>query len=197
VKVAGERSFAAPREVVWNVLNEPARMAQIMPGVQSFDVQDARHWRANVKIPLGLGSLAMSIDFEKTVEQEPEYASLHAKGNGVGAMLNMDTSFRLAEQDAGTLMQWEADVAIAGPVGAMGQRVLQPIIKQQVGQVLNALDKQVREAAASGAPASGSAPAAQPAPAGTAAAGAEEGISPGSPEAYSDEPEGPTHNTQD
>ena len=30
-------------------------------------------------------------------------------------------------------MAWEADVKIAGPVGAMGQRVLQPIVNQQVG----------------------------------------------------------------
>ncbi len=45
-------------------------------------------------------------------------------------------------------MKWEADVKIAGPVGSMGQRVLQPIINQQVENVLGALEKQVSEAAA-------------------------------------------------
>jgi len=30
----------------------------------------------------------------------------------------------------------------------MGQRVLQPIVNQQVGQVLSALDEQVKEASA-------------------------------------------------
>jgi carbon monoxide dehydrogenase subunit G len=44
-------------------------------------------------------------------------------------------------------MKWEADVKIAGPVGSMGQRVLQPIVNQQVNNVLTALDKQVAEAA--------------------------------------------------
>ncbi len=44
-------------------------------------------------------------------------------------------------------MKWEADVKIAGPVGSMGQRVLQPIVNQQVNNVLTALDKQVQEAA--------------------------------------------------
>ena len=85
-----------------------------------------------MKIPLGLGGLAMTIDFEKTEEREPEFSSLHAKGNGVGAMMNMQTSFTLEELDGGTKMLWAADVTIAGPVGAMGQRVLQPIVKQQV-----------------------------------------------------------------
>ena len=36
---------------------------------------------------------------------------------------------------------------IAGPVGSMGQRVLQPIVNQQVQNVLTALDKQVTDAA--------------------------------------------------
>jgi carbon monoxide dehydrogenase subunit G len=144
MKVEGERLLDAPREIVWGVVNSPAEMAELMPGVQSFEVKDDTHWSAKVKIPLGLGSLAMAIDFEKTEERELEFASLHAKGHGVGAMLNMQTSFTLEPADAGTTrMLWAADVSIAGPVGSMGQRVLQPIVKQQVNLVLNALDKRV------------------------------------------------------
>ena len=149
MKVSGERQFEAPRATVWEVLNDPAQMAKTMPGVESFDIQDDRHWRAHVKIPLGLGGLRMSIDFEKMEEREPEFAKLHAKGNGVGAVLNMDTSFNLSEAANGTTnMKWEADVHLRGPVASMGQRVLQPIVNQQVSQVLGALDKQVQEAKA-------------------------------------------------
>ena len=146
MKVAGERGFEAPREAVWRVLNDPAAMAATMPGVESFDVQDDRHWRANVKIPLGLGNLGMTMDMEKTEEREPEFASLAIKGNGVGAIMNMDTSFHLSEAGGGTHMKWEADVHILGPVASMGQRVLQPIVNQQVTHVLGALDQQVQEA---------------------------------------------------
>jgi carbon monoxide dehydrogenase subunit G len=146
MRVEGEREFAAPRATVWEVLNDPSRMAKTMPGVESFDVQDDRHWRANVKIPLGLGGLKMSIDFEKTEEREPEFAKLHAKGNGVGAIMNMDTVFHLTEAGDRTHMKWEADVNLLGPVASMGQRVLQPIVNQQVQQVLGALEKQVDEA---------------------------------------------------
>jgi len=149
VKVEGTRSFAAPRATVWEVLNSPERMAKLMPGVESFDVHDERHWRANVKIPLGMGGLRMSFDFTKLEEREPEFAKLHAKGNGVGAIVSMETAFNLAENGGNTDMKWEADVKIAGPVGSMGQRVLQPIINQQVNNVLTALDKQVQEAAGS------------------------------------------------
>jgi len=148
VRVEGEREFAAPRQTVWEVLNDPARLAKTMPGVQSFEVQDQRHWRANLKIPLGPGGLKMSVDFEKGEERELEYAELHAKGNGVGAIMNMDTAFHLSDAGSGTRMQWEADVHILGPIASMGQRVIQPIVNQQVGNVLAALDMQVQEAKA-------------------------------------------------
>jgi uncharacterized protein len=143
VKVAGEKRFEAPRETVWSVLNSPEAMAKTMPGVEGFEVHDERHWTANVKVPLGLGGLRMKINFEKLEEREPEFARLAAKGEGVGAIMNMQTSFELAEEDGGTLMKWAADVSIAGPVGSMGQRVLQPIINQQVGNVLRSLEQQV------------------------------------------------------
>ena len=143
MKVEGEKRFEAPREAVWRVLNSPESMAKTMPGVESFDVHDERHWTANVKIPLGLGGLRMKVNFEKLEEREPEFARLAAKGEGVGAIMNMQTSFELAEEDGGTLMKWAADVSIAGPVGSMGQRVLQPIINQQVGNVLRSLEQQV------------------------------------------------------
>ncbi|HET6944321.1 MAG TPA: SRPBCC domain-containing protein [Gaiellaceae bacterium] len=149
--VEGERTFAAPRAIVWKVLNDPESMAKTMPGVESFDVHDEQRWTANVKIPLGLGGLKMKVDMEKTDEREPEHAMLKIKGQGVGAMMNMQTSFDLSEADGGgTAMKWSADVKIAGPVGSMGQRVLQPIVNQQVQHVLTALEQQVNEAQARG-----------------------------------------------
>ena len=162
MKVEGTRSFAAPRDTVWEVLNDPKRMAELMPGVESFDVEDERHWRANVKIPLGLGGLRMSINFEKVDERKPDFARLNAKGTGVGALMSMTTEFNLSEQGSGTSMEWAADVRIAGPVGSMGQRVLQPIVNQQVQSVLTALDKQVAAAAPETASQPGPAAAAPP-----------------------------------
>jgi uncharacterized protein len=139
MKLEGTREFDAPREVVWSVINDPAKMAKTMPGVESFEIADETHWSAKVKVPLEL-------------EERPiEFASLNAKGTGVGALMNMTTSFTLSGEGATTSMDWEADVKIAGPVGSMGQRVLQPIINQQVGNVLAALDVEVQAAKASAA----------------------------------------------
>ena len=149
MNVEGERTFAEPRAVVWRVLNDPASMAKTMPGVETFEVHDEKRWTANVKIPLGLGGLKMKVDLEKTEEREPEFAAMRIKGTGVGALMNMVTTFELSDAaGGGTDMKWTADVKILGPVGSMGQRVLQPIVNQQVQHVLGALDTQVQEALA-------------------------------------------------
>ena len=192
MKVEGTKTLAAPPQVVWEVLNDPARMAKLMPGVESFDVLDDRRWKANVKIPLGFGALPLSFNFEKTDERPLEYARLRAKGNGVGALVSLDTQFHLSAAGGGTEMRWEAEVGIAGPVGSMGQRVLQPIVNQQVGNVLAALEQEVEEAGGTPGESGATEPVAEP-----SSEGAEEGIHPASPEAYEPESEGPTHSTED
>ena len=157
MKVEGIKEFDAPAQLVWDVLNDPSKMAKLLPGVESFDVHDERRWTANVKIPLGLGGLKMKVNMEKTDERELEYALMQIKGQGVGAMMNMETRFNLSDAEGGgTAMKWAAVVKLAGPVASMGQRVLQPIVNQQVNHVPSALDKQVQEAAAvAGGPAGG------------------------------------------
>ena len=147
--VSGTKELSASRETVWGVISEPSEMAKLMPGVESFEITDERHWTAKVKVPLGLGGLKMTMNFEKLEERPPEFSSMRAKGQGVGALMDMTTSFTLTEAGEGTSMAWEADVKIAGPVGAMGQRVLQPIVNQQVSAVLTALEERVGAASTS------------------------------------------------
>ena len=61
MKLDGTRTYQADRRTVWAVLNDPAQMAKLMPGVESFDVEDDRHWKANVKIPVSLADFGMKM----------------------------------------------------------------------------------------------------------------------------------------
>jgi uncharacterized protein len=146
VKVEGTKEFDAPAQLVWDVLNDPEKMAKLLPGVESIEIQDERHWKASVNVPLGMGGLKLNFNFEKIEERPIEYAKLSSKGQGVGAIVAMETEFNLAPDGDRTSMRWSADVRIAGPIGSMGQRVLQPIVNQQVTNVLDALEAQVSEA---------------------------------------------------
>ena len=65
MNVSGTKELDASREVVWSVINDPAQMAGLMPGVEGFDVKDDRNWTAKVKVPitdhvqfLGLGLIS-------------------------------------------------------------------------------------------------------------------------------------------
>src|SRR6185295_14285039 len=150
VKVEGSKEFDAPAQLVWDVLNDPEKMAKLLPGVESFEIQDDRRWKASVKVPLGMGGLKLNFQFEKVEERPIEYAKLASKGQGVGAIVAMETEFNLTPNGDTTSMAWSAYVRIAGPIGSMGQRVFQPIVNQQVGNVLNALEAQVEEAKGGG-----------------------------------------------
>ena len=143
MKVEGVKEFDAPAQLVWDVLMDPSQISKLLPGVEGFEVQDDRHWSANVKVPLGMGGLRLKFSFEKAEERPIEYAKLKAKGQGVGAIVGMDTEFHLTAEGERTSMKWIADIHVAGPIGSMGQRVFQPIVNQQVTSVLNALEAQV------------------------------------------------------
>jgi carbon monoxide dehydrogenase subunit G len=129
MNVEGTREFDASRERVWAIISDPAGMASLMPGVEGFEVIDPTHWRAKVKVPLGLGGLKMTMEFEQLEERVCEFASMRGKGEH-------------------THMAWEADVKLAGVLASMGQRVLQPIINQQVEGIMGALETKLAEGAA-------------------------------------------------
>lgn len=148
MNVSGTRDFEAPRQAVWDVLNDPQELAGLMPGVSHFELHDDRHWTVHVRVPLGVGGLKLRFEFEKTDERPSEFAALEAKGKGVGAVVSLKTEFALTENGAATAMDWQADVNVLGQIGGMGQRVLQPIVNSQVESVLAALDERVQARAA-------------------------------------------------
>ena len=94
-----------------------------------------------------MGGLKLKFKFEQVEARPIEYAKLNSRGQGVGAIVGMDTEFHLEPLDGNrTKMNWVAEIHVAGPIGSMGQRVFQPIVNQQVSNVLNALEDQIDEA---------------------------------------------------
>lgn len=147
MRLSGERTFAAPREVVWSVLTRPEALARTLPGVEQFEIHDDEHWTARVRIPLGLVKLRLTVEFELTERHEPELARLHAHGRGAGGSLQLETSFELsAPAEAETRMRWQAEVALAGPAGSVGTRLLRPLLDHQVRRAMNTLDAEIHAA---------------------------------------------------
>lgn len=120
-------------------------MARLIPDVEAFKVETDRRWRANLKIPRGLGGLQMRMRFIRLEEERPRLARLLATGDSVAGRLDMDAAFALVDRGCTdqTMLCWRAIVRISGPVGSMGQRVLRPVISERIRCVLVAIEHQL------------------------------------------------------
>ena len=184
-----------------------------MPGVEGFEIQDDRHWTAKVKVPLGLGGAADDDSMEKVEEREPEYARLNAKGQGVGAMMNMVTQFNLAaegdgdEDGLGGRRLDRRPGRLDGPARAPADR--EPAGRKRAqragGAGRGGEGRRRSPAGTAGAPAPSTdvtpetdpevkdaGPPAEGAADPEGSSGAQEGLNPSAPESYSSDPEGPT-----
>jgi uncharacterized protein len=145
MRVEGTREFEAPRERVWAVICDPAELVKLMGGAEEFEVVDATHWRAKVRVPVGPG-LKLTMNFEQLEQRPPEFASMRGKGKTFGAGLEMTTSYTLGADGERTQMAWQADVSLSGMLSAMGESTLKPIVSQQVEGIMSALAQRLEGA---------------------------------------------------
>jgi carbon monoxide dehydrogenase subunit G len=148
VHLEGTRDFDAPRDTVWQVLNDPHRLARLVPLIETVDIRDDDHWSARVRVPLGLRTAHSQMEFHRTETRAPEHARLEGTGHAPGVKVTLVTYFDLSDNAGGTTMRWRADVKLGGPFGALGGRALQPLAESHVGRLLDGLDRQVQEAKA-------------------------------------------------
>src|SRR4051794_21333767 len=111
MRIDGERTFAAPREAVFEALTDPELLSGMVPGVESVEVESRERWHATVKSPLGKGP-SLPMKFELVECRPPEHAGLRAKGGRMGAKIAVASSFDLAGVDEGTRMRWSAEIGL-------------------------------------------------------------------------------------
>jgi len=142
VRLHGERRFQATRERVFRALTDPYELSELMPGVQRVDVENEDEWIAVVKPPFGRG-LNLKLDMHITDRRPPEHARLTAWGKSFGARISIETEFELAEDADGTDMVWSADVGLAGLLGGLGGKALEPVAQQQAERSLDRMQERI------------------------------------------------------
>jgi carbon monoxide dehydrogenase subunit G len=142
VRLHGERRFRATRERVFQALTDPHELSELIPGVQRVDVENADEWIAVVKPPFGPG-LNLKLDMHVTDRRSPEHARLTAWGKSFGARISIETEFELAEDGDGTDMVWSADVGLAGLLGGVGGRAIEPVAQQQAERALDRMQARI------------------------------------------------------
>ena len=140
MKVNGSATLHAPREKVWEALNDPAVLVRTIPGCQQLEEVGPDAYR--MTITAGVASIKGTYqgDVALTDQQQPGAFTLKASGAGAPGTVSADVRVTLAESDGATRLDYDADAIVGGMIGGVGQRVLSGVAKKTAGEFFKAVD---------------------------------------------------------
>jgi carbon monoxide dehydrogenase subunit G len=170
MKLREEFEVAQPVASVWSFFEQPERVAECVPGVEQLTVVSPDD--IDVRLTQSIGPMTATFAAKVTiVERVPEkQIGFTATGKTVrGAMGNVRAGVSVQLEPAGdrTVVMVEGDVALAGALGSVGQKV----VAKQAGKVTAQFARNLEQAlgggsaptaGAAGAATSAAAPAAMP-----------------------------------
>jgi carbon monoxide dehydrogenase subunit G len=165
MKLAGEAVLHAPVERVWAALRDPAVLVATIPGCERLVATgpDSYDMTVTAGVASIKGSYAGTVSL--TDLPEPNTFRMSAAGAGGPGTVNADVTVTLTEAGEGTRLCYDADAAIGGMIGGVGQRMLIGVAKKLAGEFFSGVDDVLtgsRLPASAGEPAAG-----QPAASGT------------------------------
>ena len=146
---AGTVEIKAPRDRVWAFVTDPNQVGSCGPGVESIEVVDETHFRARAKVGVGFISARFVVDLEMAEQAPPDRAVIRARGQAPGSAVDATASMTLADGPyAATLMDWVADVTIAGTIASVGARLIEGTANKMIGQTFECMRAKLEEPAA-------------------------------------------------
>ncbi|OJU85844.1 MAG: hypothetical protein BGO11_17685 [Solirubrobacterales bacterium 70-9] len=144
-----EQSFviAEPRERLWEFFEQVDEVAKCVPGVESVEVIDPDN--SKVRVTQAVGPMTATFDLKMRItEREPnERMSFTAIGRAVkGAAGNLRSSntVTLEPLDEGTRVNLEADLAMGGVLGSVGQKVIAKQADAVTREFMSSLERAVK-----------------------------------------------------
>ncbi|MER7073714.1 carbon monoxide dehydrogenase subunit G [Terrabacter sp. NPDC000476] len=163
MKITGSATLAADPQQVWDAFHDPAVLARCLPGCERLTELGPDHYAMTVTA--GVAAIKGTYDGEVSLRDpnHPDSFTMKATGSGAPGTVDADVVVRLAPATGGgTALTYDADAAVGGVIGGVGQRMLAGVTKKMAGQFFSAVDADISgvRPAAKGAPAA--APAAAP-----------------------------------
>lgn len=164
MKVTQSFVIQQPQEKLWEFFEQVDEVARCVPGVESVEVVDADNSKVRVTQAVGPMTATFDLKMRVTERQAKERMQFTAVGRAVkGAAGNVRTvnTVTLQPDGDGTRVNLEADLAMGGVLGSVGQKV----IAKQADKVTKKFTASL-ERAINGEPLEepGAAPPARPAP---------------------------------
>jgi carbon monoxide dehydrogenase subunit G len=137
---------------VWQVLLDPAMLADCLPGSEGFQELGDGRYEATLTVGVANVKGTYKSTIQLTDVQEPESYRLLVEGGGRPGSIKGEGLLRLSDNGSETVVSYSGDVQVTGMVARVGQRLLPNVAKMMVGKFFDCMDSKV-QAAGDGAPA--------------------------------------------
>ncbi|MEP6526376.1 MAG: carbon monoxide dehydrogenase subunit G [Nocardioidaceae bacterium] len=141
MKVSGDATLHAPRDKVWEALNDPAVLVQTIPGCQRMETIGVDSYQ--MTLAAGVASIKGIYQGEVrlTDQAEPDSFTLKAAGAGAPGTVSADVKVTLAAgPEDTTVLTYDADAIVGGMIGGVGQRMLAGVAKKTAGEFFGNVD---------------------------------------------------------
>jgi hypothetical protein len=133
--MSGEQRIAAPRQRVWEALNDPEVLRQCIPGCQSLEKDGDDRLNAIAEVKIGPIGARFKGDVILSDLDAPNGYTITGKGNGgVAGNASGSAKVRLSDDGAGTLVSYDVDAEVGGRMAQLGGPIIDATAKNLAGR---------------------------------------------------------------
>jgi len=141
VKVGGEATLHAPVDKVYAALHDPGVLVRTIPGCERLEQVGPDAYRMAVTAGVATIKGTYAGEVLLTDVEAPHAFLLKAAGSGAPGTVSAVVTVRLADGgDGSTVLTYDADAVVGGPVGGVGQRILAGVAKKTANEFFAAVD---------------------------------------------------------
>lgn len=141
MKISGSHALRAPRQEVWDALQDPAVLVVTIPGCHELRKDGEDSYAARVHA--GIASITGTYDGQVQLgEQDPPNSyTLRATGSGGPGTIDATATVSLTDEGEGTRVDYDAEAVIGGAIAGVGQRVVAGVAKRNAATFFEAVDR--------------------------------------------------------
>ena len=164
MKLTAEQRIAAPRQRVWEALNDPEVLRASIPGCQSLDKVADDRFTATVEVKVGpIGARFKGAVSLTDLDPPNGYTLLLEGSGGIAGSVKGSAKVRLSEYPGGTLISYEVEAQVGGRMAQLGGPIIDATSKQLAGKFFGRFGEIVTAGAGTTEPAPGAETAVAPA----------------------------------
>jgi len=123
--MTGQYRIAAPRQAVWQALNDPAILGQCIPGCEAIEKTSDTEFTAKVVAKVGPVKARFGGKVSLSELDPPNGYRISGEGQGGAAgFAKGEAKVRLADDGEATLLSYEVHAAVGGKLAQIGSRLI-------------------------------------------------------------------------